>query len=75
MFQKEESTARAKVAAIRSGSFKDSNPGRTKRCQERAEKLRELVQSYNTITTEDFIDASLAFYNEFSLIFKFTVSK
>ena len=33
---------------------------------ERAEKLRELVQSYNTITTEDFIDASLAFYNEFS---------
>ena len=36
------------------------------RCQERAEKLRELVQSYNTITMEDFIDASLAFYNEFS---------
>ena len=66
MIQKEESTARAKVAGIRSGSYKDSNPGRTKRRQERAEKLRELVQSYNTMTTEDFIDASLAFYNEFS---------
>ena len=63
------------MAAIRSGSYKNSNPGRTKRCQERAEKLRELVQSYNTITMEDFIAASLAFYNEFSLIFKFTVSK
>ena len=66
MIQKEESTARAKVAAIRNGSFKDSNPGRTKRRQERAEKLRELVESYNTMPTEDFIDSSLAFYNEFS---------
>ena len=46
--------------------MKDSNPGRTKRRQERAEKLRELVETYNTITTEDFIDAGLAFYNEFS---------
>ena len=54
------------MAGIRSGSYKDSNPGRTKRLQERAEKLRELVQSYNTMTTEDFIDVSLAFYNEFS---------
>ena len=43
MIQKEESTARAKVAGIRSGSYKDSNPRRTKRRQERAEKLRELV--------------------------------
>ena len=66
MIQKEESSARAKVAAIRSGHYKDSNPGRTKRREEKAERLRELVMSYETMTIEDFIDASLAFYNEFS---------
>ena len=45
---------------------KDSNPVRTKHRQERTEKLRELAQNYNTMATEDFIDTSLAFYNEFS---------
>ena len=55
MIQKEESTARAKVDAISSGKYNDSNPGRSKRRQERADKLRELMQSYNTMTTVDLL--------------------
>lgn len=65
MLKKEENVARAKVASTRAGKYKDSNPGRSKR-REKAENLKKLVLKYDTMPIVEFIDAALAFYNEFS---------
>ena len=62
----EEASARAKMANIKCGKHVDQNPGRTRKREETAERLRDLVRSYSTMNIKDFIDASLGFYNEFN---------
>ena len=66
MFRDEEASARAKMANIRCGKHVDQNHGRTRKREETAERLRDLVKSYSTMNIRDFIDASLGFYNEFN---------
>ena len=66
MFRDEEASALAKMANIRCGKHVDQNPGRTRKREETAERIRDLVKSYSTRNIKDFIDASLGFYNEFN---------
>ena len=67
MFRDEEASARAKMAnIIRCGKHVDQNPGRTRKREETAEGIRDLVKRYSTMNSRDFIDAFLGFYNEFN---------
>jgi hypothetical protein len=57
----EDSSARAKVMSIRSGTWKDRNPGRSKK----RNAMRNLVLDYYTMSTDVFLEAAITFFNVF----------
>jgi hypothetical protein len=61
----EDSSARAKVMSIRSGTWKDRNPGRSKKREEKRKAMRNLVLDYYTMSTDVFLEAAITFFNEF----------
>jgi hypothetical protein len=61
----EDSTARAKMMSIRAGTWKDRNPGRSARREEKRKAMRNLVLDYYTMNTGIFLDSAISFYNEF----------
>ena len=61
----EDSSARAKVMSIRSGTWKDRNPGRSKKREEKRNAMRNLVLDYYTMSTDVFLEAAITFFNVF----------
>ena len=55
----------SKVMSIRSGSWKDRNPGRSKKREEKRKAMRNLVLNYYTMSTDVFLEAAITFFNEF----------
>ena len=62
-FKKEDSAARAKVVQAAAGNYVDPNPSRTKRYEERKEKLALAVESFNTMLLEDWLNVIISFYD------------
>ena len=61
----EEGVTRAKVMSLRAATYKDPNPSRTRKRNERRDALKELVENYSMMPTGEFLDACIAFYNDF----------
>jgi hypothetical protein len=61
----EDSTARAKMMSIRAGTWKDRNPGRSARREEKKKAMRNIVLDYYTMNTGIFLDSAITFFNEF----------
>ena len=61
----EESSARAKLMAIRTGNWKDKNPARAARRKLKKAALKSLVKNYFTMSPASFLAAAITFYNEF----------
>ena len=61
----EDASTRAKLLAIRTGAWKDKNPGRVARRKLKAAALKSLVEDHYTTSPANFLDAAVTFYNEF----------
>ena len=61
----EDASTRAKLLAIRTGAWKDKNPGRVARRKLKAAALKSLVEDYYTTSPANFLDGAVTFYNEF----------
>ena len=64
MFKKEEAGTRAKYGAVMSSNWTDPNPGRTRRTEERKQKLKDLVERFNRMSVKDYMEAVAGFYND-----------
>ena len=63
--QAEDATSRTKMLSIRTGSWKERNPGRVARRVAKRKAMVNLVLDYYTMNTENFFDSSITFFNEF----------
>ena len=61
----EDASARAKVMSIRSGSWKDRNPARTLKRNNKRLAMQRLVMDYYTMGTGMFFESAISFFNEF----------
>ena len=61
----EDSSMRTKMMAVRTGAWKDKNPGRTARRVDKKDAMRSLVEDYFTMNPGAFLEAAIKFYNEF----------
>ena len=55
----EDSTARAKMMSIRAGTWKDRNPARCARREEKRKAMRNLVLDYYTMNTRIFFESAI----------------
>lgn len=53
------------ILSIRSGSWKDRNPGRTVKRDRKRLAMQWLVMDYYTMGTEMFFESAISFFNEF----------
>ena len=61
----EDASARAKVMSIRSGSWKDRNPARTLKRNNKRLAMQRLDMDYYTMGTGMFFKSAISFFNEF----------
>ena len=61
--RKEESLARAKLHSSAMGDNVENHPGRTKKREERATKLREILMKYEKVQMKEYLDLVASFYN------------
>ena len=54
---------RTKMMAVRTGAWKDRNPGRTARREAKKDAMRSLVEHYYTMNPGAFLEAAIKFYN------------
>ena len=61
----EDASMRAKMMAVRTGAWKDKNPGRSARRADKKAAMKSLVEDYYTMNPGNFLDAAIMFFNEF----------
>ena len=61
----EEATMRTKGMSLRTWTYSNPNPARTKKKMEKRAALKDLVESYSMMPLGEILDCCLGFYNEF----------
>ena len=53
------------MMAVRTGAWKDKNPGRSARRADKKAAMKSLVEDYYTMNPGNFFEAVIMFFNEF----------
>ena len=61
--RKEEGMARVKIHTSASNSSPDQNPKRSKKVKEKADKLKAVVEKYDELPIEEYVNAVITHYN------------
>ena len=64
MFKREESLARTKIYTTALGTAATDHPARRKKVQEKREKLRRVLEQFDKVSVEDFMNMVIAHYND-----------
>ena len=64
MFKREESLARTKINSTALGTAAIDHPARRKKVQEKREKLRRVLEQFDKVSVEDFMNMVVAHYND-----------